>query len=62
MMPELTIKEIREQFKKETGKDAIIKTIKEGVYLSGYPKKIKMENYNPVYTKWLENFLLINSK
>jgi hypothetical protein len=60
-MPELTTNDIRKKFKDETGGDAIIKSIKESSYRSGYPKKIQIENYNPAYTAWLENFLVKNS-
>ena len=61
MESEFTIKDVRNKFKEETGQNAIISTIKEGLYRSGYPKKIKNESYNPLYTKWLENFLVKNS-
>lgn len=39
MKPELTTKDIRQKFKEETGKDAILTAIKESSYRSGYPKK-----------------------
>lgn len=61
MKPELTTKDIRQKFKEETGKDAILTAIKESSYRSGYPKKITIENFNPAYTVWLENFLVKNS-
>ena len=61
MDTKITNKDIRKKFKTETGTDAIIQTIKEGGYLSGYPKKTKVENFNPLYTIWLENFLVKNS-
>ena len=54
----LTITEIRQKFRKETGKTAIITTIKEGFYRSGLPKKTKVEQYHPDYARWLENILL----
>lgn len=58
MEPELTVKDIRTKFRHETGQDATIKTIRESEYKSGYPKKTQIEQYNPAYTKWLENFLI----
>ena len=61
-MPKLTSSDIRNKFREETGKKAILKTIKESVYLSGYPKKVQIESYNPLYTKWLEDFLIKNSE
>ena len=60
-MPELTTKDVRKKFKEETGMDATIKMVRESAYRSGYPKKITIENFNPVYTIWLENFLVKNS-
>jgi len=60
-MDNITAEDIRKKFREETGKDAIITTIKEGSYRSGYPKSIKVENYNPVYAAWLENLIVKNS-
>ena len=60
-MSELTIKEIRKKFREETGKDATIRVIRETTYRSGYPKKQTVENYNPVYTKWLEDLIVKSS-
>jgi hypothetical protein len=57
----LSTEDIRKKFKEETGKDAILKSIKESAYRSGYPKKIRLETYNPLYTVWLEKFLIQNS-
>ena len=58
MEPKLTTKQIRDKFKEETGKNAIITSIKESEYRTGYPKKTRVETYNPVYALWLENFLI----
>lgn len=60
MSDKITAKNIRAQFRKETGKNAIIKTLRETAYRSGYPKKTTIESYNPDYTLWLENFLVKN--
>jgi hypothetical protein len=58
MEENLTTDKIRRKFKKDTGKNAIITQIKEGKYISGLPKKIKTEQYNPAYTMWLENLIV----
>ncbi len=58
MGSEITVKDIRTKFRQETGQDTTIKTIRESEYRSGYPKKRQIEQYNPIYTNWLENFLI----
>ena len=60
-MSELTTKDVRKKFREETGMDATIKMLRESTYRSGYPKKTVIENFNPAYTVWLENFLVKNS-
>lgn len=61
MEKQITVDDVRKRFKEETGKDAILVNIREGTYRTGYPKKITVQNYNPAYTLWLENFLVKNS-
>ena len=61
MEKKITEKDIRAKFREETGKEAILRSIKEEFYRSGLPKKTKVEQYNPQYTKWLENILVSNS-
>ena len=58
MERKLTTKEIRKQFRKDTGMDATIKTMTEGKYMSGLPKKKMVEQFHPAYTVWLEQFLI----
>jgi hypothetical protein len=58
MEKKLTIKDIRKKFKKDTGMDSILTTIREGTYMSGLPKKEKTEQYNPRYCQWLEELLI----